>query len=320
MMDLTHTFRALRYRNFRLFFIGQGLSVMGTWLQQVAMGWLTYRLSGSVWLLGVVAFCGSAGILALRHVRRCRRRSRPPPARVAVHAVARAAAGRRARRAHVVRAHRRLAPDRALAVARTRLRVRHSAAPVAVGAPGRGSRRPAERDRAQLVPGQRRAGRRPGGRRAAARRRQRSGVLRAQRAVVRRGDRRDRPHALGARAPAAPWSGGFWASWVEGYRFAAGFAPARAMLAARRGAGVDDQPVFVADAGLREGHLRRRARRRWASCSSAAGAGALISTLYLASRIDDSRAGPRDRDRRAGLRPRARGIRLPYVSSRSRCC
>ena len=60
---LSRTFRALRYRNFRLFFIGQGLSVMGTWLQQVAMSWLTYRLSGSVWLLGVVAFCGSAGIL-----------------------------------------------------------------------------------------------------------------------------------------------------------------------------------------------------------------------------------------------------------------
>ncbi len=61
---LPRTFRALRYRNFRLFFIGQGLSVMGTWLQQVAMGWLTYRISGSVWLLGVVAFCGNAGILA----------------------------------------------------------------------------------------------------------------------------------------------------------------------------------------------------------------------------------------------------------------
>jgi MFS family permease len=60
----THTFRALRYRNFRLFFVGQGLSVMGTWLQQVAMGWLTYRLSGSAWLLGAVAFCGNAGILA----------------------------------------------------------------------------------------------------------------------------------------------------------------------------------------------------------------------------------------------------------------
>src|ERR1700716_2684850 len=63
-MNFRQTFRALRYRNFRLFFIGQGLSVTGTWLQQVAMGWLTYRLTGSVWLLGVVAFCGSAGILA----------------------------------------------------------------------------------------------------------------------------------------------------------------------------------------------------------------------------------------------------------------
>jgi MFS family permease len=62
---LPRTFRALRHRNFRLFFVGQGLSVMGTWLQQVAMGWLTYRISGSVWLLGAVAFCGSAGILAV---------------------------------------------------------------------------------------------------------------------------------------------------------------------------------------------------------------------------------------------------------------
>jgi hypothetical protein len=62
-MNFRQTFRALRYRNFRLFFIGQGLSVTGTWLQQVAMGWLTYRLTGSVWLLGVVAFCGSIGIV-----------------------------------------------------------------------------------------------------------------------------------------------------------------------------------------------------------------------------------------------------------------
>jgi len=63
-MAFGQTFRALRHRNFRLFFIGQGLSVTGTWLQQVAMGWLTYRLTGSVWLLGVVAFCGSFGIVA----------------------------------------------------------------------------------------------------------------------------------------------------------------------------------------------------------------------------------------------------------------
>ena len=60
---LPRTFRALRYRNFRLFFIGQGLSLTGTWLQQLAMGWLTYKLTGSAWLLGVVAFCGNAGIL-----------------------------------------------------------------------------------------------------------------------------------------------------------------------------------------------------------------------------------------------------------------
>jgi hypothetical protein len=64
ILALPRTFRALRHRNFRLFFIGHGLSVMGTWLQQVAMGWLTYRLSGSVWLLGAVAFCGNVGILA----------------------------------------------------------------------------------------------------------------------------------------------------------------------------------------------------------------------------------------------------------------
>jgi MFS family permease len=64
-LALPRTFRALRHRNFRLFFIGQGLSVMGTWLQQVAMGWLTYRITGSVFLLGVVAFCTNAGILFL---------------------------------------------------------------------------------------------------------------------------------------------------------------------------------------------------------------------------------------------------------------
>jgi len=60
---LARTFRALRHRNFRLFFAGQGVSMIGTWLQQVAMGWLVYRLTGSAWLLGVVAFCANVGIL-----------------------------------------------------------------------------------------------------------------------------------------------------------------------------------------------------------------------------------------------------------------
>jgi MFS family permease len=62
-IPVSRTFRALRHRNFRLFFTGQGLSLIGTWLQQVAMGWLTYRLTGSAWLLGVVAFCANVGIL-----------------------------------------------------------------------------------------------------------------------------------------------------------------------------------------------------------------------------------------------------------------
>jgi len=62
------TFRALRHRNYRLFFIGQGLSLIGTWLQQVAMSWLVYRLTDSAWLLGVVAFCANVGILLFSNV------------------------------------------------------------------------------------------------------------------------------------------------------------------------------------------------------------------------------------------------------------
>jgi MFS family permease len=64
-LDLAHTFRALRHANFRRYFTGQSLSLIGTWMQQVAMGWLTYRLSGSAWLLGVVAFCANIFILVL---------------------------------------------------------------------------------------------------------------------------------------------------------------------------------------------------------------------------------------------------------------
>lgn len=49
-------FRALRHRNFRLFFIGQGISLVGTWMQIIAQSWLVYRLSGSVALLGTIGF------------------------------------------------------------------------------------------------------------------------------------------------------------------------------------------------------------------------------------------------------------------------
>ncbi|MGA2172770.1 MAG: MFS transporter [Sedimentisphaerales bacterium] len=49
-------FRSLRYRNYRLFFTGQIISLTGTWMQQIALPWLIYRLTGSVLLLGVVGF------------------------------------------------------------------------------------------------------------------------------------------------------------------------------------------------------------------------------------------------------------------------
>ena len=50
--------RALRHRNYRLFFTGQSISLVGTWLTKVATSWLVYRLTGSAWLLGVVGFAG----------------------------------------------------------------------------------------------------------------------------------------------------------------------------------------------------------------------------------------------------------------------
>jgi MFS family permease len=53
-----HVFRSLRYRNYRLFFGGQSISLIGTWMQRIAMGWLVYRLSNSALVLGVVAFAG----------------------------------------------------------------------------------------------------------------------------------------------------------------------------------------------------------------------------------------------------------------------
>lgn len=50
--------RALAHANFRLYFFGQAVSILGSWIQQVALAWLVYRLTGSAALLGVTAFCG----------------------------------------------------------------------------------------------------------------------------------------------------------------------------------------------------------------------------------------------------------------------
>jgi MFS family permease len=56
LSDLKHMLRAFKYYNYRLFFIGQGVSVIGTWMQMIAMSWLVYKLTGSATLLGLVAF------------------------------------------------------------------------------------------------------------------------------------------------------------------------------------------------------------------------------------------------------------------------
>ncbi|MDD5773830.1 MAG: MFS transporter [bacterium] len=54
--NLQFILRAFRYRNYSLFFGGQSVSLVGTWMQQIAMGWLVYRLTGSVFILGMVGF------------------------------------------------------------------------------------------------------------------------------------------------------------------------------------------------------------------------------------------------------------------------
>ena len=58
-------FRSLQYRNFRLFFGGQSISLIGTWIQQIATPWLVYHLTGSVFLLGVVGFAGQIPIFLI---------------------------------------------------------------------------------------------------------------------------------------------------------------------------------------------------------------------------------------------------------------
>jgi MFS family permease len=57
--------RSLRHRNFQLFFSGQLISLIGTWMQTIAQAWLVYRITGSSLLLGVVGFAGQIPIFIL---------------------------------------------------------------------------------------------------------------------------------------------------------------------------------------------------------------------------------------------------------------
>ena len=55
---LLTTFKSLRHRNFRLFFLGQLVSLTGTWVQNIAQSWLVYRMTDSPLLLGLAGFAG----------------------------------------------------------------------------------------------------------------------------------------------------------------------------------------------------------------------------------------------------------------------
>jgi len=77
--DIKTIFRALQHRNYRLFFTGQSISLVGTWMQQVAIAWLVYRLTNSPFLLGAVGFVSQiptflfspiAGVIADRYNRK----------------------------------------------------------------------------------------------------------------------------------------------------------------------------------------------------------------------------------------------------------
>ena len=65
MSRFSHAWRALRHRNFQLYFCGQGISLLGNWMTNLATSWLVYRTTHSVLLLGVVSFSGQIVAFAL---------------------------------------------------------------------------------------------------------------------------------------------------------------------------------------------------------------------------------------------------------------
>lgn len=64
-MKLPDTLRAFKYYNFRLYVFGQGISLVGTWMQRIAVGWLVYEMTHSAFMLGLVAFAGQIPMLLL---------------------------------------------------------------------------------------------------------------------------------------------------------------------------------------------------------------------------------------------------------------
>lgn len=66
--SMSHAWRALRHRNFKLFFAGQSISLIGTWMTRLATSWLVYQLTHSALMLGIVGFAGQIVTFALAPV------------------------------------------------------------------------------------------------------------------------------------------------------------------------------------------------------------------------------------------------------------
>lgn len=82
-MSIPSLGRALRHRDYRLYFVGQGLSLIGTWMTRVATSWLIYRLTGSAMLLGGLV-CIAAGVGFFAWLPALRRLVRPSYARLGI--------------------------------------------------------------------------------------------------------------------------------------------------------------------------------------------------------------------------------------------
>ena len=170
--DYSHAWRALRHRNFRLFFGGQSISLIGTWMTRIATSWLVYRLTKSPLLLGTVGFAGQiptfllapiAGVIVDRIDRR--------KVLVWTQSLAMAAVAR-ARMAHAVQSHHDRRDSGAQRNARRNQRLRYARPPVIHGQNGGGSRGPVQRHRHKFFNGQYRAPDWPIARRLADRRHQ----------------------------------------------------------------------------------------------------------------------------------------------------
>src|SRR6476661_10090276 len=64
-MKLPPALSALQYYNFRLYFAGQAISLVGTWMQRIAVSWLVYDITHSAFMLGLVGFAGQIPVLLL---------------------------------------------------------------------------------------------------------------------------------------------------------------------------------------------------------------------------------------------------------------